>query len=102
VASYFQLTFFFVLSQKEANDVQTMILNISKMFVVWHVWRSGAGLAVWDVAVLLIGKIFGNGAGPNSVFQMPFECRGCKLDTENLLGMKMKAIKLETIEISPS
>jgi hypothetical protein len=38
------------------------------MFSVWHVWWSGTGLAVWDVAVLQIGKIFGKAAGPNSVF----------------------------------
>ncbi|KAJ7351237.1 hypothetical protein DFH08DRAFT_805972 [Mycena albidolilacea] len=29
--------------------------RISKMFSVWRVWQSGAGVAVWDVAVPWIG-----------------------------------------------
>ncbi|KAJ7321222.1 hypothetical protein DFH08DRAFT_818591 [Mycena albidolilacea] len=50
---------------------------------VWHVWWSGTGLAVWDVAILWIGKNFRNTVGPQ-------------------FGLKMKAIKLEAVEILPS
>jgi hypothetical protein len=33
-------------------------MPISKMFGIWRMWQSGAGVAVWDVVVPSIGWIY--------------------------------------------